>query len=121
MRWFGIDDVDPNNPTPITSVILSQTDILDLPSFTMTDLIPGLPPGNYALRVEALEFCDGATVDTGQSRVLLNRANFYLEHTIDSAIPTLSEWGFIILGLLFSGSFIWIKRRKTHNQGEISI
>jgi len=117
LRWLDIENGD-----PVTlDGFLAESGMLDNTQRSYT--ITGLASGIYALRVEALEFCDDSAsgASTGQASILVNRSNYYLIHTIESSIPTLSEWGFIILGLLFSVSFIWIKRRNTQSHGEMSV
>ena len=67
LRWFHWNDGD----TPdIGSGFLAETDYLDQPSYTMTNPVPG----EYALRVEAFEFCEDHE---------LNKSQLYVKHVIE--------------------------------------
>ncbi len=97
LRWFQWNN---GAPPPTNSSFLSETDYLTQTSYTMTNPTPG----EYALRVEAFEFCGDNPV---------NKSNLYVMHIIEAEpIPTLSEWGMIVSTCLLSMASLIIYRRK---------
>ncbi len=103
LRYFPWNNgLKPNTQSP-----LYETGFLTQPSYTMTNITSG----EYAVRVEAYEFCGNNPV---------NRSQLYVHQTItNNSIPTLSEWGIIILAILLSGSFAWINfRQRRYGDGQ---
>ena len=75
LRWFQWN----NGAKPdIGSGPLAETDYLEQPSYTVTNLAPG----EYALRVEAFEFCGDKPV---------NKSNFYVRHTCGPSFYRISS------------------------------
>lgn len=96
LRWLPWN----NGLTPNTRAPLAETDYLTQPSYTMKNPVPG----EYAIRIEAYEFCGDNPV---------NRSHLFVYQSItNEQIPTLSEWGIIILTILLSCSIAWTNFRQ---------
>ena len=99
LRWFPWNG---GSIPDVNSGFLAETDYLTQPSYTMANPTPG----EYALRIDAFEFCGDNPV---------NRSSFYVKHTIEAEstpIPTLSEWGMIFMSLTLVGSAFWMMRQR---------
>lgn len=105
LRWFPWN----NGSAPDTQAPLAESDYFIQPSYTVTNL----GPGEYAVRIEAYEFCGDNPV---------NRSQLFVHQSItNEPIPTLSEWGIIILTILLSCSIAWITfRQRRYDDGQVA-
>jgi hypothetical protein len=96
LRWYPLD----TNGFPDRSEgPVANTDFLDQPTYNMISPVPEV----CALRVEAWESCNGD---------LVNRSSIFVRHDIPP-IPSLNQWGIIVLSLIIATTALSIIWRKT--------
>ena len=102
LYWYNID---PNTGLPVGGKIADTGDITDT-SYTMQS--PPAPGTTLAVRIMAREHCPPSS--SGQ---LVNLSALYkIDAITDTPIPTLSEWGMIVLAVLLTCAAIVVMRRR---------